>query len=115
MIKKTVCFVILAGGIIASYFLQPIKKGKGLDTTIRYERVKNWPHFPKDFKLGNPTGIGIDTNQNIVVFQRADRRWPLFGSMPDKPIKSKTTIIIDKENGKLLASWAITCLLCRTV
>lgn len=55
--------------------------------------------------LGNPTGISIDTNQNIVVFQRAGREWSLFGSMPVKPIESKTILIIDKDNGKLVSSW----------
>lgn len=106
IIKKILYFIIvLAGLIIASYFLQPIKKGKGLDTTTKYELVKNWLDFPKDFKLGNPTGISIDTNQNIVVFHRADREWSLFGSMPNKPIESKTILIIDKYSGKLINSW----------
>jgi len=106
MIKKILYFIIvLAGLIIVSYFLQPIKKGKGLDPTTKYELVSNWLDLPKDFKLGNPTGIGIDTNQNIIVFHRADREWSLFGSIPDEPIISKTILVIDKERGKLLDSW----------
>jgi peptidylamidoglycolate lyase len=56
-------------------------------------------------KLGNPTGIGIDTNQNIVIFHRAGRNWSLFRSIPDKPIQSKTILIINKDNGKVLESW----------
>lgn len=90
---------------MALYFLQPMKKGKGLDTTTKYKLVTNWLHLPANFKLGNPTGIGIDNNQNIVVFCRAGREWPLFGSMPGKPIQSKTILIIDKDSGKLLDSW----------
>ncbi len=106
MIKKTLYLIIvLAGLIIALYFLQPIKKGNGIDTTIQQELVNNWLHLPKGFRVGNPTGIGIDTNQNIVVFHRADREWPLLGAMPDKPIKSKTILIIDKDSGKLIESW----------
>jgi peptidylamidoglycolate lyase len=85
--------------------IQPIKKGKGFYTAINYELVKNWPNLPKDLKLGNPTGIGVDTAQNIIVFQRADREWPLFGSMPKNPIRSKTILIIDRCNGKLIGSW----------
>ena len=72
---------------------------------IKYEFVKNWLDLPKDLKLGNPTGICIDSNQNIVVFHRADREWSLIGSMPDKPIRSKPILIIDKDTGKLLESW----------
>ena len=106
MIKKSIYLIFgVAGLLIISYFLQPIKKGKGLDTTTKYELVKNWLNLPKELRLGNPAGIGIDTNQNIVVFHRADREWPLFGSMADKVIQSKTILIIDKDNGKLLNSW----------
>ena len=106
MIKKSIYFIIgSAGLLLISYFLQPIKKGKGIDMTTKYELVENWPDLPKGLRLGNPTGISIDTNQNIVVFQRADREWALFGSMPNKPIQSKTILIIDKGNGKLINSW----------
>lgn len=106
MIKKTLYFIIFLSGIfIALYFLQPIKTGKGLDTANKYELVKNWLNLPRGFNLGNPTGIGIYTNQNIVVFHRAGREWSLFSSMPDKPIKSKTILIINKDNGKLIESW----------
>jgi peptidylamidoglycolate lyase len=106
MIKKLLyCILCLVGILVICYFFQPIKKGKGLDSTIKYEQIENWLDLPKDLKLGNPTGIGIDTNQNIVVFHRADRKWSLFGSMPDKPVQSKTILIIDKNNGKLINSW----------
>jgi len=106
MIKKFIYFILcVVGLLLAYYFLQPIKKGKGLDTKTKYELVKNWLDLPKDLKLGNPTGISIDTNQNIVVFHRADREWEFLSSMPDKPIKNKTILIINKDNGKLINSW----------
>jgi peptidylamidoglycolate lyase len=106
MIKKSIYFIIgVVGFLLICYFLQPIKKGKGLDTTTKYELVKNWLHLPKDLKFGNPVGISIDTNQNIVVFHRAGRKWSLLGSMPDKPIENKTILIIDKDNGKLINSF----------
>jgi peptidylamidoglycolate lyase len=60
--------------------------------------------LPDNYKLGNPTGIGIDTNQNIFIFHRADREWSLVGSMPDTYISAKTILMIDT-SGKLLNSW----------
>lgn len=106
MIKKFIYLIFgLAGLLIISFFLQPIKKGNGFDITTKYELVKNWPNLPQDMELGNPTGIGIDTNQNIVVFHRAKREWPLLGEMPDSAIKSKTILIIDKTSGNLITSW----------
>jgi len=97
--------LILVIVLLGCYFLQDKKIGMGYDTTIKYELVKDWLKLPGNVILGNPTGIGIDTNENIVVFHRADRKWSLPGSMPDKPIHSKTILIIDKDNGKLLNSW----------
>lgn len=106
MLKKLIYLIAgLAGFLLLCYFLQPLKKEKGHDTTTKYELVKNWPDLPNNLKLGNPTGIGIDTHQNIVVFHRADREWKFFSSMPDKPIQHKTILIIHKETGKLINSW----------
>lgn len=72
---------------------------------ITYQLVQGWPSLPAGFKLGNPTGIGIDTAQNIVIFHRAGREWPLFGSMPTSLIKEKTILILERKTGQLLNSW----------
>jgi len=78
---------------------------KGFDTSIKYELVKDWPQLPDGFKLGNPTGIGIDTDQNIFIFHRAGRTWPLLNSMPASLIKEKTILMLDRRTGKILNSW----------
>lgn len=106
MTRKSIYLIFLLTAILSlSYFIQPIKKGKGFDAITKYELAENWPQLPNDVQLGNPTGIGIDTSQNIIVFHRADRTWPYFGSIPDQPIEDKTIIIINKDNGKLISSW----------
>jgi peptidylamidoglycolate lyase len=91
--------------LIACYFFQPLKKGKGSDETIKYEQVDNWLQLPAHIILGNPTGIDIDTNGNIVIFHRAERTWPLFRSIPQTKIKGKTILIIDRNTGNLIDSW----------
>ena len=103
--KIAVLVFVLAALACISYFLQPVKKGKGLSIDVRYERVSNWPALPKNLVLGNPTGISIDTGGNIIVFHRAGREWPLFGSMPNDAIRDKTVLAIDRESGKLVNSW----------
>jgi peptidylamidoglycolate lyase len=106
LLKKIVyAFILLTALLITSMYLQPTKKGKGTDTATKYELVKDWPQLPGNFILGNPTGIGIDNNQNIVVFHRAYRKWPLFGSLPRSFITDNTIITLDKESGKILYSW----------
>ena len=55
--------------------------------------------------LGNPAGIGIDSHQNIIVFHRAERKWPMIGVMPVTLIPSKTIIIFDRQTGSIINSW----------
>lgn len=98
------CLVLAAIILVIAWYLQPVKQGKGSDTITRYELVKDWPRFPTGFHLGNPSGIGIDNQQNLVVFHRAGRTWPLFG-MPEDPITEKTLLIIDRNNGTIIDSW----------
>jgi peptidylamidoglycolate lyase len=90
---------------LSCYLFISAKKGKAIDGAAKYELVENWPQLPTGFPLGNPTGLALDTNQNIIVFHRAGRDWPLVGSMPDQPIQKKTILVIDKNSGKLLNSW----------
>ncbi|WP_316772534.1 peptidyl-alpha-hydroxyglycine alpha-amidating lyase family protein [Pedobacter frigiditerrae] len=70
---------------------------------VRYEMVKEWSPI-SNLKIGNPTGIGVDSNQNIFIFHRANREWPLIGAMPSDFIKEQTIIVLNR-NGKLLNSW----------
>ncbi|MEO5893112.1 MAG: peptidyl-alpha-hydroxyglycine alpha-amidating lyase family protein [Ferruginibacter sp.] len=73
--------------------------------TFRFEPVKDWPGLANEYKLGNPTGIGIDTGQNIFVFHRAGREWPLLMPMPKSFITGKTIFMLERQTGKLLNSW----------
>ena len=70
-----------------------------------YELVKDWPRLPAALKLGNPTGIGIDSKQHVFVFQRAYREWPLAGPMPDSLIQANTVLELDRDKGTLVNSW----------
>ena len=105
-LKKIIYLIlVLTILLITIYIFQDKKIGKGSDTITKYELVKNWLKLPGNFVLGNSTGIGIDTNQNIFIFHRADREWPLFGSMPHTYISAKTILMVDRESGKILNSW----------
>lgn len=95
--------------LVASVFLIACKNFQQKESVGpaegNYYLVNNWPQLPKEFLLGNPTGIAIDSNQNIFIFHRAGREWPLIGAMPDTYISSKTILMLDKETGKILNSW----------
>jgi peptidylamidoglycolate lyase len=74
------------------------------EKNTQYELVGDWPQLPKGFLLGNPTGIGVDSHQNIFVFHRAYRRWTL-PCPPDSIITSPTILILDRNSGKILNQW----------
>ncbi len=79
---------------------KPEQKTKKSDS---YVLVREWPNLPSDFILGNPTGLGINSDSNIVVFHRASRVWQ--EPMPEDKIQENTVTVIDKLTGKVLNSW----------
>lgn len=70
---------------------------------LKYELVKDWPQLPKTFPFSQVSGVGIDTNQNVFIFQRTGRDW--IDSIPDSLISSNTIFLLDKATGKVLNSW----------
>jgi peptidylamidoglycolate lyase len=70
---------------------------------VSYELVNNWPESSKGYKLGQPTGIGIDKNDHIFVLHRAGRIWT--EPFPDSAISQNTVLEIDNESGKIINSW----------
>jgi peptidylamidoglycolate lyase len=75
------------------------------DHPIGYELQDNWPTLPANFIVGNPTGIGVDSNQRLYVFHRAGRTWPYLSSMPDSTISSSTLLVLGKDSGQVIRSW----------
>ena len=67
-----------------------------------YEVVSGWPSASFS-ELKQVTGIGIDTNQNILLFVRTGRRWS--DVPPDSLISNNTVFVFDNASGKLLNSW----------
>ena len=68
-----------------------------------YELIENWAKIPDDYILGNPTGVALTSNQNLVVFHRGSRSWQV--PMPKEKIIEDTFIEIDKVTGKIIKSW----------
>ena len=53
-----------------------------------YNFDEKWSNVSNDIELGNPTGLSIDINNNLVVFHRAYRGWQQ--PMPTEKSKDKT-------------------------
>ncbi len=70
---------------------------------VPYELLKDWPQLGEDKRPGQPTGIGIDTNDHIFVFHRAGRKWTT--PFPGEAITQNTVLELDNESGKIINSW----------
>lgn len=106
ILTKKVAYVmgILSILLLTYYFLQPKNTGRGSDLNTRYQLVNLWPNLPYG-TLGSPVGLAIDTSRNIVVYHRAERKWPFIGPMPAGKIPSKTIFVLNRHDGKILNSW----------
>lgn len=73
--------------------------------TPRYELATDWPQLPDSLVLGDPTGIGLDDQQQLFVFCRGARTWPSFDSIPSTPIMTNTVLVLDRMSGALKRAW----------
>jgi peptidylamidoglycolate lyase len=68
----------------------------------RYYLDQGWPQL-SGYPLSQPSGLGIDTSQNIFVFNRTGRTWT--EPFPDLLIPENTILLLDRETGRMLNSW----------
>ncbi|MEO5583165.1 MAG: hypothetical protein ABIR66_10765, partial [Saprospiraceae bacterium] len=69
----------------------------------KYELVKDWPKLPTDFLVSPVSGLGVDNQQNVFMFQRTGRKWT--EPFPDSLISSNTIFLLERETGNILKSW----------
>src|SRR5210317_1845347 len=101
--QHTLLFFLLALLILGCNDSEEYKREQKTKRSDSYVLVSDWPNLPSDFILGNPTGLGINSENNIVVFHRASRVWQ--EPMPEDKIQENTITVIDKETGNVLNSW----------
>lgn len=69
-----------------------------------YHLVPNWPNLPEGINIGQVSGVGVASNGDVFVFQRAERIWGGEELTLDL-ISSPTVFILDNETGDLIQSW----------
>ncbi|THD68784.1 hypothetical protein E7Z59_00190 [Robertkochia marina] len=70
---------------------------------VSYRLAEGWPLMSPTFKLGNPTGIGIDSNGDVIIFHRANRIWT--EPMPKDLIDRNTVVKLDPKTGQIKEEW----------
>jgi len=92
---------------VLSYFIlwiQPLSSQQYAPTReAPYHVVHGWPILPDGLALGQATGVGVDSDDNVFVFHRAGRRWS--DPFPTDPIEYSTIACFDGKTGRQIASW----------
>jgi peptidylamidoglycolate lyase len=70
-----------------------------------YQVVHGWPQLPEGEALGAVSGVGVDRENRVYVFHRADRRWPASDDLKLSPIAAPTVAVFDGNTGALLRRW----------
>jgi peptidylamidoglycolate lyase len=93
-------------GLIIFIVFSSIKYADGQakkNNSSRYELEKDWLHVPKTYNYSNVSGISVDNNQNIFVFQRTGRLWT--NPLPDSLISLPTITVLNSKSGKIINAW----------
>ncbi|GLU44100.1 peptidyl-alpha-hydroxyglycine alpha-amidating lyase family protein [Allomuricauda sp. NBRC 101325] len=101
--QTSILFILTAFMTIGCKESKNNKPEQELYKSDSYVLVEDWPDLPSDFILGNPTGLAINSKNNIVVFHRASKVWE--EPMSENKIQENTITTIDKRTGKVLKSW----------
>jgi len=91
--------------LAAILLLVPAKHAVAADspTLPAQTPVRDWPALPSGFKLGQPSGVGVDSHDNVLIFHRGDRTWTT--PFPTNPVAAPTVLILNGSKGELLSSW----------
>lgn len=69
-----------------------------------YLLVQGWPKLADGRKLGQVSGIDVDSSSDVYVFHRAERIWE-GEEIELKTISSPTILVLDNESGELVDQW----------
>lgn len=99
--NKKYAFFFLFG--FASACKPPSSTQKQQDPAAVFHLVNDWPQLSPGYQLSQPTGIGIDNQDHVLVFHRTGRNWTT--PFPDSLISQNTVLELDNETGKTLHAW----------
>ncbi len=80
-----------------------VDRESGAEEPAAYLHAIDWLALPDTLVLGNPTGLGVDSEGDLIVFHRAGRVYS--EPFPELAISKPTLLKVDPESGALLDAW----------
>jgi peptidylamidoglycolate lyase len=65
--------------------------------------IKSWPNSKSSISIGSPTGLGIDSKNNLVIFHRSGREWT--NPLPIDKIKANVISHLNIKSEQVINSW----------
>lgn len=103
--QKSILYFLLALLVLGCKSPEKKEAEKEFENSDSYDLVNDWPKLPDNFTLGSPTGLGLDTDGNIIAFHRSGRIWETMPISHNSFIKENTISKIDSKTGEILKSW----------
>ncbi|MBT8376544.1 MAG: hypothetical protein KJO22_06720, partial [Bacteroidia bacterium] len=73
--QNSILFFLTAILIFGCKDSEKSRPEQGTKKSDSYVLVNDWPKLPDNFTLGSPTGLGLDSEGNIIAFHRSGRTW----------------------------------------
>tara|TARA_B100000965_G_scaffold398515_1_gene416752 strand:- start:948 stop:1913 length:966 start_codon:yes stop_codon:yes gene_type:complete len=87
--------------VLLIFIISIFSYSKAQESSLKLKKTINSINL--GVKIGTPTGIGINSKNNLVFFHRADREWKLPFS--NKKIGKQTICIYDTKSEKIIKSF----------
>lgn len=100
--KRTVCALLVCAAPVIDTSAASAQSATPADPS-GYRVVHGWPTLRDGSMLGQATGVGVDSRDDVWVFHRAGRVWT--EPFPTDPIASPTIAVFDGRTGRLLREW----------
>src|SRR5437868_12128832 len=98
--KLKLCLLAACLATLPSAIAAELKSGPALPHKV----VKDWPKLPKGWNFGECSGVAVDKNDNVWVFNRGshpviqfDKNGNFLQAWPDVVVKSSHGIRVDNE------------------
>lgn len=83
---------------VAKYRATPRPSGEA------YHPVSDWPTAQNNIKIGQVSGVAVDSTGDVFIFQRADKVWEGEALTLDT-ISASTVLVLDSQTGTLIDHW----------
>lgn len=97
---KHSCLLLFCSFVFACKQPAPIN-----NSPVPYRLEQPWPQLPKDFVLGSPSGMAVDSAQRVIVFHRARKTWPLLFPFSNAVIAENTIAVLRADSGTIINEW----------